>query len=638
MQRKGFVLFVGLLMTLALAAPGAAAEGIGPLGAASAGVAATDDVVGTAFTYQGRLVDGGALANGDYDFQFTLYDALTDGNQVGSAVVQTITVTEGYFTTQLDFGAVFNGDARYLAIEVRSAGSVDPYTLLVPRQALTPSPYALALPGLWTQQNATSPNLVGGYKENVVTTGVVGATIAGGGAVGQLNTVEANYGTVSGGAINHATGRAATTSGGWGDTASGEYSVVAGGYGNLSSGKGSVVSGGMENQAKNEGATIGGGWANLIEPWYATIGGGRENNIAPDTAEGATIAGGWANTVSGKYATVAGGLSNQASGNGATISGGQSIQATGQWASVGGGQDNAAGGDHATVGGGAINHATETGATIGGGTWNRANGKYATVAGGGAAGAGNEASGEGASVGGGMANTAGGAKATVAGGQQNTANGEMAAVVGGFGSVATGDGSTVGGGTNNNASGKNAAIAGGELNAAGGNWSSVSGGSGNQATAAYATVPGGFQAHAAAYGQVAHAAGAFSVAGDAQASVYVLRKTTTDATPLMLALEGGGERLTIVPGRSMAFQILVVGRSDGGASAGYWIRGLIENSGGATAFVGAPTVTILGEDVMSWSVAVSANDTADSLDITATGAAGTTVRWVATVHTAEVAW
>ena len=30
----------------------------------------------TAFTYQGRLQDGGTNANGTYDFQFTLWDSL----------------------------------------------------------------------------------------------------------------------------------------------------------------------------------------------------------------------------------------------------------------------------------------------------------------------------------------------------------------------------------------------------------------------------------------------------------------------------------------------------------------------------------------------------------------------------------
>src|SRR5207247_4630344 len=61
---------------------------------------------GTAFTYQGKLNDGGNPANGQYDFQFSLYDALTGGAQQGSTVTVTnVTVTAGSFTVQLDFGA-----------------------------------------------------------------------------------------------------------------------------------------------------------------------------------------------------------------------------------------------------------------------------------------------------------------------------------------------------------------------------------------------------------------------------------------------------------------------------------------------------------------------------------------------------
>ena len=37
----------------------------------------------TAFTYQGRLTTGGNPANGSYDFQFKLFDALSDGAQIG---------------------------------------------------------------------------------------------------------------------------------------------------------------------------------------------------------------------------------------------------------------------------------------------------------------------------------------------------------------------------------------------------------------------------------------------------------------------------------------------------------------------------------------------------------------------------
>src|SRR5690349_15799784 len=69
----------------------------------------------TAFTYQGKLTDSGNLANGQYDLQFKLFDTATvgTGTQQGSAVtVSNVTVSNGIFTVQLDFGACascFNG-------------------------------------------------------------------------------------------------------------------------------------------------------------------------------------------------------------------------------------------------------------------------------------------------------------------------------------------------------------------------------------------------------------------------------------------------------------------------------------------------------------------------------------------------
>jgi hypothetical protein len=99
-------------------------------------------VIGTAFTYQGRLSNGGAAANGSYDFRFRLYDAAGDGLQVGPTVTQTgVLVSNGLFTVGLDFGAVFDGTVLYLDIAVSPAGG-GTYTPLSPRQALTPAPYA----------------------------------------------------------------------------------------------------------------------------------------------------------------------------------------------------------------------------------------------------------------------------------------------------------------------------------------------------------------------------------------------------------------------------------------------------------------------------------------------------------------
>jgi hypothetical protein len=51
----------------------------------------------------------------------------------------------------------------------------------------------------------------------------------------------------------------------------------------------------------------------------------------------------------------------------------------------------------------------------------------------------------------------------------------------------------------------------------------------NTASSWYATVPGGREAAAAHYGEMAYASGSFASTGDAQTSLYVLRRTTTDA-------------------------------------------------------------------------------------------------------------
>ncbi len=102
--------------------------------------------VGTAFTYQGQLSDGGSPANGTYDFQFELWDSAESGSQIGlTQTVENLVVTNGLFSTSLDFGEDrFIDDARFLAIHVRPAGSGD-YVALSPLQELTPVPYAISL-------------------------------------------------------------------------------------------------------------------------------------------------------------------------------------------------------------------------------------------------------------------------------------------------------------------------------------------------------------------------------------------------------------------------------------------------------------------------------------------------------------
>src|SRR5204862_2470927 len=100
---------------------------------------------GTAFTYQGRLTDSGASASGSYDFELKLFDDASAGTQVGSTLTLTnVAVSSGLFTATLDFGAVFGGNRRFLEIGVRPGGSGGAFTVLVPRQELTPVPDALS--------------------------------------------------------------------------------------------------------------------------------------------------------------------------------------------------------------------------------------------------------------------------------------------------------------------------------------------------------------------------------------------------------------------------------------------------------------------------------------------------------------
>jgi hypothetical protein len=111
--------------------------------AASVGSAGAQPL-GTAFPYQGRLQDNGTPANGLYDFQFQIYDAAVAGGQVGPTVVrEDVAVSGGLFTTSLDFGGVFTGNARWLEIAVRPGASGGAFTPIGGRQELQPTPNAL---------------------------------------------------------------------------------------------------------------------------------------------------------------------------------------------------------------------------------------------------------------------------------------------------------------------------------------------------------------------------------------------------------------------------------------------------------------------------------------------------------------
>jgi hypothetical protein len=246
----------------------------------------------TTFSYQGFLSNGGNAFTGDCDFQFNLFNVTVGGAALGPQNNKTTTVSGGVFTVQLDFGAgagVFDGTDRFLAIAVRCPPDAG-FTPLTPRQPITSSPYALyatsaanaanaanatnaaaatianGLNGLIVQQNATSPNLLGGFNGNFVMAGVVGATIGGGGSGAGIHQITDIYGTIGGGqgnTVGNTDGIAgnagfATVSGGVNNSATGPGAFVGGGEENTASGYASVVPGGNQNAA-NADFTFAGG-------------------------------------------------------------------------------------------------------------------------------------------------------------------------------------------------------------------------------------------------------------------------------------------------------------------------------------------------------------------------------------------
>ncbi len=637
--------------------------------------------VGPGFTYQGELQQSGSPANGKFDFRFRLFDAAIGGSQVGSTVTKNdVQVTNGHFTVVLDFGSgIFKGKERWVEIAVRPGNSTGAYTVLNPRQRIKPVPYALALPGLWTQSNPTSPNIIGGYSGNSVTTGVEGAVIAGGGWTGNENRVTANFGTVGGGRSNivsggeatvgggnenaaraaaatvgggtrnNAAGQVSTIGGGANNAANGNFATIGGGAENFVSGNHGVVSGGAGNAVNSEGGTVGGGSANSVRGKDATVSGGSNNTAS---GEGATISGGSRITVTAPYGSAGGGKNNTVKGEAATVAGGEDNTASKRWATVGGGFKNTAGGEdatvsggrsnvasgtHATVGGGYINSAITPGATVGGGTGNAANGNFATVGGG----AENFVSGDYGVVSGGAGNIVNSEGATVGGGNNNIVNGRWATVAGGQYNDASGEDAAIGGGHQNFASGKSATIAGGDNNTASALEATVGGGGGNEATALGATVPGGLKARADDFGQFAYASGSFGQnIGTAQFSLYVLRRevpASESGNWKELFLDGSSERVTVPISHTLMFDILIVARDSYGTSMGWTIWGAIGNTNGTTQFLAQPTTAAFGS-VSGWEVEAVADDTNDALTIHVKGLSDGAVRWVAVVRTAEVGW
>jgi hypothetical protein len=146
-----------------------------------------------------------------------------------------------------------------------------------------------------------SPNLIGGYRENMVSLDVVEATISGGGQGGAINRVTDTGGTIGGGTNNQAGDDAGTAM----DAA---FATVAGGSGNTASGLWGTVSGGHNNTASGTSSAVGGGENNNASDINSVVSGGTYNNASGNHG---VVAGGYFNTASGGMSAVGGGQNNR---------------------------------------------------------------------------------------------------------------------------------------------------------------------------------------------------------------------------------------------------------------------------------------------------------------------------------------
>ncbi len=334
--------------------------------AALLALAAVARAQSTAFTYQGRLDNGGAPSNGGYDLRVAVFDDATGGNQRGLLTNSAVAVSNGLFTTTLDFGfGVFNGGPRWLEIGVRSNGTAAAFNTLVPRQAVLPAPYAF-----WSANASQAVTVTGtvpssglnGLYSNPVNFSNPGNTFIGGFAgdgTGLNNVNAAQLG-----------GRSAAQF--WQTSGNDGANPTNGAF------LGTTDNQPVEFRANNRRVL-------RLEPTAdgANVIGGNASNVVSASVVGAVIAGGGAgagnhNRVEADHAAIVGGLGNSATGAQSVIGGGRGNIAGGTRAVVGGGLFNQALGFASVIGGGNANAATNNWSTIGGGADNLASG-YASV-------------------------------------------------------------------------------------------------------------------------------------------------------------------------------------------------------------------------------------------------------------------
>lgn len=244
---------------------------------------------------------------------------------------------------------------------------------------------------------------------------------------------------------------------------------------------------------------------------------------------------------------------------------------------------------------------------------------------------------------------ASGANATVSGGQGNLANSTNSTVGGGASNTANANNATIAGGNQNIASNSFATVGGGNVNVASGFGATIGGGNQNTASGIYSWSPGGFQASARGiFGLGCWSPGQIAAVGDAQSEEHIIRRQTTDATPTRLTADGAAANTTntinLANFSAIAGVLVVRARGAGGVNlSATWFINLSATRDGSAASVlieggggTALTPTHSRGTGSAWRIDVTADTTNGGIAVTVTGAAATTINWVARFAAAQV--
>ena len=395
---------------------------------------------GTAFTYQGQLLQNNAPVTGNTAMTFTLWDSASGGNVIGTQVFDgvgsdppPVSVVDGIFTVTLDFGGsaffTIGDDARWLQVEVGT-------TVLSPRTAIENAPYALTsqlaynvpansigttqIIAAQVQQRVTGTCASGAISaisqtgtvscqtsgSGTITGVTAGTGLSGGGTAGTVSlSADTTYlqrrvtGTcASGSSISsvNADGTVACQSAGTGSVTS-----VTAGFGlagGTITGSGiidvdtNVVATKANTWSLNGNAGVGSGFLGTTDNNALTfkVNGTQVGQLQPTTPTGSIVYTDTPNVIFGSSAN-----SVDVSVYGATIGGGgdrhcypspctpnpSGNRVSGSFGTIAGGESNWVTFGSGTIGGGLSNKAYDA-ATVAGGADNSASDYYATVAGG----------------------------------------------------------------------------------------------------------------------------------------------------------------------------------------------------------------------------------------------------------------